>query len=71
LKVEVKTEINLPEWANWKVTDLDGTVWIYEKEPKCEGFHHMWWTGQNGNFSLLIRLFRTVDNWKETKVKLK
>jgi hypothetical protein len=70
MKIHIDTVIDLPEWANWKATDEDGTVWIFEHEPRTVergGFC----IASRGRARILISLYKTVENWRETKVKLR
>lgn len=70
MKIHIDTVIDLPEWVNWKATDKDGTVCIFEYDPRTVEIREFW-TASMGRASILINLYKTVENWRETKVKLK
>jgi len=53
---------SLPKWAQWKATDRDGVVFLYENKPKpCRG---EWMQPTAGG--LVMKYVGPVRGWKAT-----
>lgn len=59
---------DLPDWAQWTATNMDGQMYVYEREPSksVEG----WYPGTLNNYRLISCTSPTPD-WASSKRRIK
>lgn len=83
MNLNIQLNINsnkLPEWANWLAIDGNGSLWVYEIEPTLnqEGTiypDNSWHLSSKfGKLDCLADPLNdsfSINNWHETKTKIK
>jgi hypothetical protein len=65
----VTFSMQLPDWAHWKATDSNGSVWICDNEPHLDESIGRWMPGA-GHYQKLINFEMYIQNWRETKARI-
>jgi hypothetical protein len=60
---KVLFEMNIPDWAKWKATDCDGSVWVFSNKPHYNNGY--WACHPGGDFSILLvmKLSASFSDW--------
>jgi hypothetical protein len=65
-------EMDVPKWAKWKATDVNGRVWVYSHRPE---YSNGFWVMKNFNGISYLKCILTLPygeiNSEDTLVEIK